>query len=224
MIYEWNWNVVWDYKAVLLSGALFSFWIAIVSIFFGTVLGVFLALIKRTKIPILSDICSWYIYIFRSLPPLVLIIWIYYALPIVINTSLSAFSSIILALSINLSAFIAETVRAGIESIPRGQYEAGIVLGMTPIQTMVKIILPQAVKNILPNLIGSYAMQLKNSSLASIIGINELLHQGNIVISNTFRPLEIYTAIAIIYSIIVLPFLFLSEYFERKLKVKGRSL
>ena len=224
MSYDWNWQLIWNYKDVFLNGTILTIWITVLSVILGTILGIILALSKRSNIPILSTLSSWYIYIFRSLPPLVLIIWVYYALPILLGITLSAFTSILISLSINLSAFVAETVRAGIESIPKGQYEAGKVLGMSPYKIMKKIIFPQSIRNILPNLIGLYAMQLKNTSLASIIGINELLHQGNILISNTFRPLEIYTAVAIIYTVIVLPFLWFSEYLEKKLKSKSRTL
>jgi polar amino acid transport system permease protein len=224
MSYDWNWQLIWNYRDVFLDGTILTIWITILSVIFGTIFGVVLALAKRSNIPVISTLSSWYIYIFRSLPPLILIIWIYYALPIFLGITLSAFTSILISLSINLSAFVAETVRAGIESIPKGQYEAGKVLGMSRYKIMEKIIFPQSIRNILPNLIGLYAMQLKNTSLASIIGINDLLHQGNILISNTFRPLEVYTAVAIIYTIIVLPFLWASEYLERKLKVKSRTL
>ena len=116
-----------------------------------------------------------------------------------------------------MAAFVAETVRAGLESIPRNQFESGLALGMTSRQVMLKIVMPQAVRNMIPNLMGLYITELKNSSLTSIIAVNELLHRSNILISETFRTLEIYTTVAVVYLIIILPLVYLSRRIEHRL-------
>jgi amine acid ABC transporter, permease protein, 3-TM region, His/Glu/Gln/Arg/opine family len=216
-VYAWNWNVISQYKGVFIQGALVTIWLTLFAIVIGTLLGFALAFLKRSSNPAFSWLAKIYIELFRAIPILVLLIWIFYVVPILLDLRLSPFTAAVVALSINLSAFVAETVRAGIESIHRSQFESGLALGMTSRQVMKRIILPQAVRNMIPNLIGLYITELKNSSLASIIAVNELLHRSNILISNTFRPLEIYTTVAIVYLIIIIPLVWLSRMVERRL-------
>lgn len=216
-MYQWDWRLVSIYKFVFLQGALVTLGLTLICVVLGTILGTVIAFMKRARNPILSYSAKIYIELFRAVPILVLIIWIFYVLPILLNWRISAFSASILALSLNLAAFVAETVRAGIESIPQSQYESGIALGMSPSQVMIHIIFPQAVRNMVPNLIGLYISQLKNSSLASVIAVNELLHRSNILISETFRPLEIYTTVAVVYLILILPLVWISRVVEHRL-------
>ena len=129
-----------------------------------------------------------------------------------------------IGLSISLGAFVSETIRSGIESIPKGQLESAISLGYSKTQAMFKVILPQTFKQILPNLMGLYIHQIKNTALASVIAVGELLHSANIIISATYRPLEIYTAIAVIYLIIIVPLVLLSNYVEKKLKIRVKNI
>ncbi|MFH0952260.1 MAG: amino acid ABC transporter permease [Patescibacteria group bacterium] len=215
-MYDWNWEVISIYKTVFIHGALMTIWLTLFAVVIGTGLGFALAFLKRSRQLFLSGIAKVYIEIFRAIPLLVLLIWIFYVIPILFDWRLSSFTAAVLALSINLSAFIAETVRAGIESVPRGQYESGLALGLSSRQVMWRIIIPQAIKNMIPNLMGLYITQLKLSSLASVIAVNELLHRSNILISETFRPLEIYTTVAIVYLIIILPLVYLSKVVERR--------
>ena len=160
---------------------------------------------------------SWvFIELFRALPILVVLIWIYYVVPTLFGWKFSPFTAAVLALSLNLAAFAAETVRAGIESIAHTQRESGLALGMTDYQTMRRIILPQAVRPMIPNLLGLYSMEIKNSSLASVIAVGEVLHQANILISDTYRPLEIYTTVAFVYLMIILPLIAFLRFAERR--------
>jgi len=216
-MYQWDWRILSVYKLVFLEGAIVTLWLTFIAVILGTILGVIAAFMKRARNKIVSAIAKGYIELFRAVPILVLIVWIFYVLPILLNWRVSAFVAAILALSINLSAFVAETVRAAIESIPNSQFESGVALGMTHRQIMQHIILPQAIRNMVPNLMGLYISQLKNSSLASVIAVNELLHRSNILISETYRPLEIYTAIAVIYTAMILPLVWLSRIVEHRL-------
>lgn len=216
-MYEWQWGLIILYRDVFLEGALFTLFITILVVIFGTIIGFGLAFLQLRKYPFFSILSKIYIDIFRALPVLVLLIWIYYVAPILFGLKFSAFTTVVIALSINLAAFVAETVRAGIESIPDTQYESGLALGMSYRQVIIRIIFPQAITNMIPNLIGLYINELKNSSLASVIGVNELLHRSNILISETFRPLEIYTAAALVYLIMILPSTYWSNKIEKKL-------
>lgn len=223
-MYQWNWNVVFQYKYVFLQGALTTLWLTFLAVIIGTILGILIGLVRRSSVPVFPIIAKIYIELFRALPILVLLIWLYYVSPILLGIQFSPFITALIALSVNLSAFVAETVRAGIESIPKNQFESGLTLGLSPARTMVYIILPQAIKNMLPNLLGLYVNQLKNSSLASVIAVNEILHRANSVISNTYRPLEIYTAVAITYLILIIPFSLLASWVEKRIDKKSRKL
>lgn len=216
-MYQWDWRLISVYKFVFLQGALVTLWLTLIAVILGTILGVIVAFMKRSRYKVVSWFAKAYIELFRAVPILVLLIWVFYVVPILCNWRVSAFTAAILALSVNLSAFVAETVRAAIESIPNSQYESGLALGMTNPQIMFHIIVPQAVRNMVPNLMGLYISQLKNSSLASVIAVNELLHRSNILISETYRPLEIYTTVAVIYTAIILPLVWLSRVVEHHL-------
>ena len=216
-MYQWDWRLISIYKYVFLEGAAVTLWLTLLAVIAGTALGVIVAFMKRARNKIVSLFAKAYIELFRAVPILVLIVWIFYVLPILLNWRVSAFSAALLALSLNLSPFVAETVRAAIESIPNSQFESGVALGFTQRQIMQHIIVPQAIRNMVPNLMGLYISQLKNSSLASVIAVNELLHRSNILISETYRPLEIYTAIAVIYTAMILPLVWLSRVVEHRL-------
>jgi polar amino acid transport system permease protein len=221
-MYEWNWAILSTYYSVFLRGALVTLTLTGVVICTGSLLGVVFALLRRSDNLVVVWLVRLYIQLFRALPTLVLLIWIFYVMPLFINIRLSPFVSAAVALSLHLAAFVAETVRAGFESIAKGQYESGLALGMSSRQVMVRIMAPQATKNILPNLIGLYITELKNSSLTSVIAVDELLHRANILISETFRPLEIYTAVAVMYLILIVPLIYLAHLAERQLS-KGQD-
>lgn len=189
----------------------------------GTLLGLLLALLRGTKHPLISFPAVAIIELFRQIPLLVVLIWLYYVLPSV-NIVMSGFLVAFVGLSLNLAAYIAETIRAGIESIPKGQAESAIALGYSKMMTMRKIILPQVFQRILPNLMNLYINQIKLSSLASVIAVNEILHMGNIIISQTYRPLEVYTIVAVMYLLIIMPFVGISYLVEKKLNLERKSL
>ncbi len=216
-MYLWDWSTILDHTNIFIHGAVVTVWLTALVILIGTVLGTVLGLLRRSEDPIVRIGVKIFIDLFRALPILVLLIWLYYVTPALLSWSISPFVAALIALSLNLSAFVAETVHAGIESIPKHQFESGRVLGLSHASVMMHIILPQAFRNMLPNLMGLYINQLKNSSLASVIAVNEILHQANTLISNTFRPLEIYTAVAVTYLILILPCTALARIIEKRL-------
>lgn len=223
-MYDWHWEVLSQYADVFLQGALVTIGLTLLVILIGTALGVGVGLMLKSKNWLLIAIARAYTELFRALPIVVLLIWIFYVVPMLWNIRLSPFTAACLTLSVNLSAYIAETIRSGIEAIPKTQYESGITLGMTPFQVMRRIIFPQTLRIVLPNMLGLYITQLKNSSLASIIAVNELLHRSNIVISNTYRPLEVYTAVACIYLALILPATACAYFIEKKMSCRVRHL
>ncbi len=212
MIFDFN--VVWNNADILLSGLLITLELSVLIIPIGTVIGILVALGKTSENHFARKIASIYSDFFRAMPFLVMLIWVYYALPIVTGIDIGAFETAVIVLSLHLSAYVGELIKSGIEAIPKGQVEAAKLLGLSRFQIMRKIVLPQVFRQLLSPLTGLYIEQMKNTTLASVITVNELLHSGQILISQTYRPLEIYTIIAVMFIAILLPLVFFSKKFE----------
>ena len=200
----------------LLSGLTTTIYISVVSIIISAIIGFIIAIPSLAQNKLLTYINIGYVEIVRAIPLLVLILWIYYGLPIMTGISFSPFLSGIIALSISESAFQAEIFRAGINSIKKAQWEAGSSLGLNFFKRLRLVILPQAIKNILPALGNQFVYVLKMSSLVSIIGIGDLTRKANELVVSTYRPLEIYTFLILEYLILIL----IVSYFVRKLEKK----
>ena len=200
----------------LISGFTTTIYISLVSIFISIILGLIIAIPSLAKNKFLTYINIGYVEIVRAIPLLVLILWIYYGLPIMTGISFSPFVSGIIALAISESAFQAEIFRAGINSIKKSQWEAGSSLGLNFFRKLRLVILPQAIKNILPAIGNQFVYVLKMSSLVSIIGIGDLTRKANELVVTTYRPLEIYTFLILEYLILIL----IVSYFVRKLEKK----
>ena len=202
----------------LLSGFTTTIFISIVSISLSIVLGLIVAIPSLAKNKFLTYLNIGYVEIVRAIPLLVLILWIYYGLPIMTGISFSPFVSGIIGLSISESAFQAEIFRAGINSIRKPQWEAGSSLGLNFFRKLRLIILPQAIRNILPAIGNQFVYVLKMSSLVSIIGIGDLTRKANELVVTTYRPLEIYTFLILEYLILILIVSFLVRRLEKKMK------
>ena len=202
----------------LLSGLTTTIFISVVSIIISMILGFIIAIPSLAKSKFLTYINIGYVEIVRAIPLLVLILWIYYGLPIMTGISFSPFVSGIIALAISESAFQAEIFRAGINSIKKAQWEAGSSLGLNFFKRLRLVILPQAIKNILPALGNQFVYVLKMSSLVSIIGIGDLTRKANELVVSTYRPLEIYTFLILEYLILILIVSFFVRKLEKKLK------
>ena len=223
--HEWAWYVISPYKIngltnlkFLLSGMGLTIYISIISIFISVILGFIIAIPSLAKNKFLTYINISYVEIVRAIPLLVLILWVYYGLPIITGLSFSPFVSGIIALSISESAFQAEIFRAGINSIKQAQWEAGSSLGLNFFKRLRLVILPQAIKNILPALGNQFVYVLKMSSLVSIIGIADLTRKANELVVTTYRPLEIYTFLIFEYLVLILIVSYFVRRLERKLK------
>ena len=200
----------------LLSGLTTTIYISTISIVISMIIGFIVAIPSLAKKKILTYLNIGYVEVVRAIPLLVLILWIYYGLPIMTGISFSPFVSGIIALSISESAFQAEIFRAGINSIKKAQWEAGSSLGLNFFKRLRLVILPQAIKNILPAIGNQFVYVLKMSSLVSIIGIGDLTRKANELVVTTYRPLEIYTFLILEYLVLIL----IVSYFVRKLENK----
>jgi len=202
----------------LLSGLTTTIYISVISIIISMFLGLVVAIPSLAKNKFLTYINIGYVEIVRAVPLLVLILWIYYGLPIMTGISFSPFVSGIIALAISESAFQAEIFRAGINSIKKAQWEAGSSLGLNFFKRLRLVILPQAIKNILPAIGNQFVYVLKMSSLVSIIGIGDLTRKANELVVTTYRPLEIYTFLILEYLVLILIVSFFVRKLEKNLK------
>jgi polar amino acid transport system permease protein len=216
MHYHWDLSMVladssrwWSAAGVTL---LYSFATVVGGIVIGVICG--LGLLSRRRWLTLP--LEGYVEVFRCTPLLVQIVWFYYALPILLNFSLPAWLAAGLGLTLYMGAFCTEIFRAGVMSIGRGQWQAGRALGMTHIQLMRRIVLPQAVRRMVPPLVNQSITQLKNTALLYVVAVPDLMYTGSIVTAETFRPLEVYTSVAVMYFIILYPM----TLFAKRLEVR----
>jgi His/Glu/Gln/Arg/opine family amino acid ABC transporter permease subunit len=213
-------KVIIEVLPFLLKGALLTIIFSASSEFFGIIIGLVASVIRVSKTKVISWFIIAYVDIFRGTPLLMQIIFTYYALPYV-GINLPAPLAGIVALSLNSGAYVSEIFRAGIESIEKGQLEAARSLGMSYIQTMRYVIIPQTIRRVLPPLTNELVALIKDSSLLSVIAIAELLRTSKEMMTWKLNPSSL-TAAAIIYLIITLPLTRLVGYLEKKLK-KGES-
>jgi polar amino acid transport system permease protein len=215
-MYEWDFAILWDYRWVFLQGAgvTISFTAAIVV--GGLVIGLVAAMCLLSRFAILRAISLGFIELFRCTPILVQLIWCYYALPMLAGIELTPVTASLLALSCYGGAFYAEIIRGGIISIDLGQKDAAAALGMTPALAMRRIILPQALRRMTPALMNQSILQFKNTSLVSVLAVPDLVYQGQMAAHDSFRPLEMYTAVAVAYFAILFPLTLFVRSRERK--------
>lgn len=205
---------------LLVVGAGITIQITAISVGLGLIIGMFVGIARICNIKVLRALAAIYIDFLRGTPLLVQIFLIYFALPMVVGQRVDPFIAAITACGINSGAYIAEIFRAGIQAIDAGQMEAGRSLGMTWIQTMRYIIVPQAFKNIIPPLGNEFIALLKDSSLVSVIGFEELTRRGQLIIARTYGSLEIWITVALIYLVMTLTISRLVSYMEKRLATK----
>lgn len=212
---DFKFSIISEYSHYFLTGTLLTIGLSLVSIVIGTILGMAFALGRISKYKIVSWASACYIEFFRGTPLLVQLLIIYFGVvPFFMNKSDGVVAAIV-ALSLNAAAYIAETIRAGIESVPHGQMEAARSLGMTHAKAMRFIIIPQAMRKILPPLGNSFISLIKDSSLASTIATPELMYWANAANAQYFRVWESFITAAFIYLILTLTISNLLKHFER---------
>lgn len=197
--YQFRFDVVWSNFGFLISGVGITLYLSAMTMLFGTIIGVVSAVLRLTRIKAISYPITFYVEFFRGTPALVQIVWIYYCLPILTGLQISGLASVIVAMSLNSGAYMSEVFRAGIQGIDKGHREAALSLGMSRTQTFRRIVLPQAAYRMIPTAGNVFVSAIKLSSLASVVGMNELMRQGQSLITYSFRPLEVFTIVAVIY-------------------------
>jgi polar amino acid transport system permease protein len=197
MGYESNWQVIVDYLPLFLKGLVLTLEISGLALIFSIPIGLLLGIFRISNRRILSLFASIYIEVIRGIPLLVLLLWVFFVFGKVLN--LSAYWSAIVSLSAFSGAFVGEIIRAGIQSVPKEQMEAARSLGMSYIQTMQYVILPQAIRKMLPPLASQYIILIKDSSLVSVISVVDLTLVAKNIVATTFRSIEVWTFVAFLY-------------------------
>lgn len=224
--YKWGWHAVLPFTdkgmtnlTFLLGGIWTTILISVISIVLAVILGMIVSLGALSKSRTLRAANRIYVEVFRSIPLLVMILWVYYGLPVILGISLNPFTAGVVALVLCDSAFQAEIFRGGIQSIHKGQTEASDALGMNYIDRMRFVIMPQAITRILPPLGNQFVYMLKMSSLVSVVGLMELTRRANELTVVEYRPLEIYTILLLEYLILIVFVSYLVRKLEARLKV-----
>ena len=219
---HFNFDLVVNSFPLLLVGAGVTIKITALSVALGVIIGLFVGIARISRIKILRVLSAVYVDFFRGTPLLVQIFLVYFALPVITGQRVDPFVAAIGSCGINSGAYVAEIFRAGIQSIDKGQMEAGRSLGMTWVQTMRYIIVPQAFKRVIPPLGNEFIALLKDSSLVSVIGFEELTRRGQLIIAKTYGSLEIWLSVAVIYLAMTLTISRFVAYLERRYKTDDR--
>ena len=215
-------NLVFDSFPLLLMGAGVTVQITALSVGFGLLIGMFVGIARLSTLWPVKMLAAIYVDFIRGTPLLVQIFLIYFALPLLVGQRIDPFIAAITACSVNSGAYVAEIFRSGIQSIDKGQMEAGRSLGMTWAQTMRYIIMPQAFKRIIPPLGNEFIAMLKDSSLVSVIGFEELTRRGQLIIARTYGSFEIWLTVAFIYLVMTFTISRLVDYLERRYKTDDK--
>ena len=212
-------NLIVNSFPLLLIGAGVTIQITVLSTAIGFVIGLIVGVARISNLRVLRMLAEVYVEFFRGTPLLVQIFLFYFALPVITGQRIDPFIAAISACGINSGAYVAEIFRAGIQSIDDGQMEAGRSLGMTWLQTMRYIIVPQAFKRVIPPLGNEFIAMLKDSSLVSVIGFEELTRRGQLIIAKTYGSFEIWMSVAVIYLVMTLTISRFVAYLERRCRV-----
>lgn len=218
MEYQWSFAFLGGYKQTLLIGAFNTIRLSLVVMAFGIVLGCLLALMRVSKKPWLRAIGSVYVELFRNVPALVLLFWFYYAIPVLTGLQNERFLTAAAAFSLYTAAYFCEIFRSGVQAIPPGQWEAGSALAFNHRQLFVNLILPQVLKNTLPALTNEVIEVVKISAVAATIAYPDLLYQAKLMSDTEYRPVEAYTAVAVLITGLIVLLSTLSYVLENRLK------
>lgn len=208
------WKLLVKYLPIFLEGAGVTLLLALITVVFGAILGTLLALMRLSKVKLLKGISTAYIEVFRGIP-LLLQLWVIY---LIISSITSDFVAVSVALILNSAAYVAEIIRSGIQAVDKGQIEASRSLGISGGKTMFKVVLPQAIKNILPALGNEFVTVIKETSLSSVFFIGDLMTVKTNITSITYLSLEPYFIIGVIYFVLTFSLSKLIGLFEKRLK------
>jgi polar amino acid transport system permease protein len=210
---------IWPSASFIAKGVIITLQYSATSVFLGLIIGIFIAMCKISSNIIVSNLANFYTSIFRGTPLLIQLSIIYFAIPSLMNIKISVFAGGIIAFSLNSGAYVSEIIRAGILSIDTGQFEAAKVLNVPKFYIYKDIIIPQAVRNILPSLVNELIDLVKESSLISILGEMDLMHRAQLVSAETYKYFMPMCIAAACYYCIVMLLSYLAKVLERKLAI-----
>jgi polar amino acid transport system permease protein len=223
MKYQWDFTVVWRNSHLLLWGLLGTLKVTAAALALGLPLGLAVALMRLSRARAVSLPAGVFVEFFRRTPPLVQLFWCFFALPILIGVRVDSFQAAVMTLSIQSSAFFAEVFRGGIVSVERGQWEAARALGMTYRQLLRRVVLPQAVKRMIPAFLERAIELMKTTTLVATVAYADLLFEASDIAQKTFRPLEVFTAAAALYFVVIFAASRVVQVSERRLARSGES-
>ena len=216
---KFDWSVIWDNLGRLAEGTELTVLLAVITMVLAIPGGLLLAFLRLSRFRLVRGGATAFVEFFRATPLILQIYWFFYVLPATFDIQLSAFTTGLVGLSLNVSAFNSETFRAGLGSIRRGQAHAGLALGMTPRQVMWQVVLPQAVWRVLPALASTWVSLFKDTSLVSTIAVADLSYNAIQIRAQTFRILEVLTAMAALYWAMGYPQAKLVDWIHRRFEV-----
>jgi polar amino acid transport system permease protein len=222
MHYQWDFVSLLRYAPLFWRGVLVTLSYTAATIIIGLIIGLAVGLGRLSRSWLVNAPLVAFIEVFRCTPLLVQIVWFYYALPVLLGIQIPATVAAVMTLSCYTGAFYAEIFRGGIISIEQGQWDAARALGLRPLAVMRQVILPQAVRRMIPPFVNQSITQLKNTSLVSTIAVPDLLYNGTLITADTYRPLEVYTVVALIYFALLFPSTLLAQAYERRLAKRPR--
>jgi polar amino acid transport system permease protein len=199
MAYSFDFSSISSGFYTLWQGLAITFLIALCANVIGVIAGFVIGLLSQARSRLVRAPVSAFVEFFRCTPALVQVVWFFYCVPIIFNVFLTPVTMGVLVISLNLSAFNAEAYRAGIQSVPREQYDAGIALGLSPLQRAIYIVLPHAFRSAYPVLVTNGISALQQTSLLSVVAIQDLMYRGKELASDTYRPLEVFTTVGLLY-------------------------
>jgi polar amino acid transport system permease protein len=200
-----NFDLIWHSLPFLWSGFLITLALAAVSIAGSTLLGLAVAAVRTSRLPVLPIVARAYVEIFRGSPIPITLLFVYFGAALYLGYSVNLFVAAAVGLSVYHSAFVAEIIRSGIEAVPVGQHEAAQILGLKPAQAFRWVVLPQTVKIVLPPMVGQYISLIKDTSIASIIGLAEMMKVGQSIVDRTSDPVSVYLTVAVLYFVVCYP-------------------
>ena len=215
-MHVWNFAPVWANADLLALGLLNTLKVTGAALAFGIPLGLVLALMRLSRHRLASWPAGFVIEVFRTTPPLVQLFWFFFALPLLVGIEMTPFMAAAVTFSIQSAAFFAEVFRAGIQSVERGQWDGARAIGMTYAQAMRRIVLPQAVKRMIPAFMERAIELMKTTTLVATISYADLLFAANEISQKTFRPLETYTVVALVYFVVI----FMASLVARRLELR----
>lgn len=220
--FDFAYHVMWESVPMLLEGAKYTLIITAGGLFFGFILGALAGLMKLSRNVFVSKIAGLYIETIRGTPLMVQVMFLYFGLPLALGMRIPPLTASIIAISVNAGAYIAEVVRGAIQSIEKGQIEAGRSIGLDRYQTMRYIIWPQAFRRMIPPLGNQFIISLKDTSLLVVIGMGELTRTGQEIIAENFRAFEVWLTVAIMYLVLTTTLSYGLQIIERRVSVSER--